>query len=72
MSVDPDGEILLDWDYGVRTVFSVGISPYGKLSFAGISGASTRSGSQTFTGEIPSAILEGIDAVARDDAERPA
>jgi hypothetical protein len=70
VSVDPDGEILLDWDYGVRSVFSVSISPYGKLSFAGIFGASTRSGAETFTGEIPAAILEGIDAVAKDDAER--
>ena len=70
VSVDPDGEILLDWDYGVRSVFSVGISPYGKLSFAGLFGASTRSGAQTFTGEIPKAILEGIDEVAGDAAER--
>lgn len=60
VSVDPDGEVALDW-FGIRKdVFSVSIGPTGELSYAGIFGVSRVSGEDYFTDEIPDAILEGL------------
>ena len=45
VSVDPDGEICLDWDDG-DGVFSVSISDQGRLSYAGLRGASECHGTE--------------------------
>ena len=45
VAVDPDGEICLDWDDG-DGVFSVSISDQGRLSYAGLRGASECHGTE--------------------------
>lgn len=60
VSVDPDGEMSLDWDRGRRSVFSVSIGPDGRLTYAGLFGAGKIRGVEPFTDNIPEVIIHGI------------
>lgn len=60
-SLDRDGHVFLEWDYGRRSVFSVSVSPNADLSYAGLFGISVSHGVEASTGEIPRSILEGIE-----------
>ena len=60
-SVDPDGEISLEWDWGRRSVFSVSIGRDGTLTYAGLFGVSKQHGVESFADDIPEGILSGID-----------
>lgn len=59
-SVDPDGEICLEWDWGRRSIFSVSIGRDGTLTYAGLFGVSKQHGVESFADDIPEAILSGI------------
>ena len=59
-SVDPDGEISLEWDWGRRSIFSVSIGRDGTLTYAGLFGVSKQHGVESFTDDIPQGILSGI------------
>ena len=59
-SVDPDGEIALEWDRGRRSIFSVSIGRDGTLTYAGLFGVSKQHGVENFTDDIPEGILSGI------------
>jgi len=59
-SVDPDGEISLEWDWGQRWIFSVSIGRGGTLTYAGLFGVSKQHGVENFTDDIPEGILSGI------------
>jgi len=70
VSIDPDGEISLEWDSGRRCVFSVSVGPNGSLSFAGLFGEAIRHGVQTFSGEIPTVLLRGIERTIKGQPAR--
>jgi hypothetical protein len=59
-SVDPDGEICLEWDQGRRSIFSVSIGRDGTLTYAGLFGVSKQHGVESFADDIPPEILSGI------------
>ncbi len=71
ISVDPDGEIALEWHQSPRSVFSVSVSPLGELTYAGLySGLFGRRnkthGVETPVADaIPVSILEDIQRVYR-------
>ncbi len=60
VGVDPDGEISLGWDVGEDS-FSVSISGAGRLSFAGLFGASDCHGAEWMVDQIPDTIKRGLD-----------
>lgn len=64
-SVDPDGEISLEWDYGRWWVFSVSLGEDGTLSYAGLFGPAKQHGVETFVDDIPESVLQGIRRAAR-------
>lgn len=59
-SVDPDGEICLEWGRGRRSIFSVSVGRDGTLTYAGLFGVSKQHGVESFADDIPPAILSGI------------
>ncbi len=68
-TVDPDGEISAEWDYGARAVFSVSVGRDGTLTYAGLFGARKKHGVELFTDDVPEAITQGIRQ-AMGQAER--
>lgn len=60
MSLDPDGEVAMDWIGGRGSMFSVSIGADGTLSYAGRFGVSRVHGSEVFSDELPEQILAGI------------
>lgn len=70
-SVDPDGELCFEWDYGRRAVFSLSLARDGTLSFAGLFGVAKQHGVESFTGDVPATILENIQRAISNSIERP-
>jgi hypothetical protein len=63
-SVDPDGEVSLEWYRGPRKTFSVSVSATGRLSYAGLFAQSSVHGTEAyFEDELPSEIRLGIRRV---------
>ena len=60
VSVDPDGEISLGWHVG-DDVFSVSISGTGRLSYAGLFGASDCHGTEWMVAQVPVEITRQLD-----------
>jgi hypothetical protein len=56
-SVDPDGEISLDWIRGRNQIMSISIRGDGVLSYAARFGVAKQNGSEIFIGELPAIIL---------------
>jgi len=65
VSVDPDGEMCLEWDYGARSVFSVSVGRDGTLTYAGLFGTRKRHGVEPFADAVPGVIAAGIFAAAQ-------
>ncbi len=66
VSIDPDGEVSLEWYREPRRVFSVSVGANGELNYAGLFGGSRVHGVEIHTiegEEIPSAIRAGIQRV---------
>ncbi|MEK6373873.1 MAG: hypothetical protein AABO58_14400 [Acidobacteriota bacterium] len=64
ISIDPDGEVALEWHRAPRLVFSVSVGPLGELTYAGLFGGSKVHGVETHMGDaIPRAIRAGIQRV---------
>lgn len=63
ISVDADGDVAIDWDFGPRRVFSVRVGQGGRLYYAGLFGHSTLHGSENLGAWIPWAIQGGIQQV---------
>lgn len=63
ISIDPDGEIALEWQSGPRRVFSVHIGRDGTMNYAGLDGFSVFHGIENLRENIPSPISEGIRRV---------
>lgn len=68
VGVDPDGEVSITWQLAPRNVFSVSVGPHGRLSYAGLFGASKAHGTEWLRTEIPQAVLDGIARVYSTDA----
>lgn len=62
IGVDPDGEILLEWDLAPRQVFSMSIDANGVVSYAGLYGKNKVHGKEHFLDVVPKAV---VDALAR-------
>jgi hypothetical protein len=62
---EPDGEVSVEWQNGPRRVFSVSIGPHGRLSYAGLLGASRWHGVDLFFGAVPPEIIRGIARVSQ-------
>jgi hypothetical protein len=61
VSVDPDGEVSIEWFREPRHVLSVSVSPTGKLSYAGTFGRSCVYGSEDFSEDyLPVAIRASL------------
>ena len=60
-SVDPDGEMSLEWYRGPRSVFSISFGRDGTLTYAGLLGASVSHGSKPFSDSIPQIIATHLD-----------
>lgn len=56
VSVDPDGEVDLAWDFDRYHVFSISVSRTGRLAYAGLLGTERHSGVAQFVDEIPRTI----------------
>jgi hypothetical protein len=62
VSVDPDGEVDLAWDFDRNHVFSISVSRTGRLAYAGLLGTERHSGSVHFSDEIPGTISSLLSA----------
>ena len=60
VSIDFDGDISFDWDFGKRRVFAVSVRRDGVLNYAGLFGLNRLRGSEVLLRDIPSPILQGI------------
>lgn len=56
ITVDSDGEIMLEWDRGRRCVFSVSVGRDGTLSFAGLFGHNPIHGTEDLRETLPDVI----------------
>lgn len=52
VSVDRDGELTADWDFGPRAVFSVSLGRDGTLTYAGLFGTRKSHGVEPFTDRV--------------------
>jgi hypothetical protein len=68
VSVDPDGEMCLEWDYGARSVFSVSVGRDGTLTYAGLFGTRKRHGVEPFADVVPGVVSGGIFEAVRQPA----
>jgi hypothetical protein len=62
---DTDGEILFEWDYGPRQVFSISIGRDGMLSYAGLFDRNKVHGRVPFVGALPSDILNSFELLSK-------
>jgi len=60
VSIDFDGDISFDWDFGKRRVFAVSVRRDGVLNYAGLFGLNRLRVSEVLLRDIPSPILQGI------------
>ncbi len=58
IAADTDGEILFEWDFGRRRVFSVSVGRDGTLTFAALIGYTKTHGTEHFHEALPSAISD--------------
>jgi len=57
---DTDGEVVFEWDFGRRRVFSVSIGPDGTLTYAGLFGHKRAHGIEELAGSIPEVVATNI------------
>lgn len=57
VSIDPDGEVSLDWIRSKDRMLSVSISGDGRITYAGRFGLARQSGSEIFVDEFPTNLL---------------
>jgi hypothetical protein len=66
ISVDPDGEISMEWYVNRYRIFSVSIGGNGELTYAGRHGASENWGVEYLSDKIPETILTNINRLEVD------
>ena len=60
ISIDNDGEVAIEWDYGPRRIISIRIGRDGTLHYAGLVGYSSFHGVEQYHENIPEPIFTGI------------
>lgn len=60
VSVDPDGEVSMDWEGTPDTLFSVSIRGDGRLSYAGRFGIRRARGTEYLSDEIPRQVMDHV------------
>jgi hypothetical protein len=68
ISIDVDGEILFEWDYGPRHVFSISIGRDGTLTYAGLFGYTKTHGTEHFREALPLVIYDCLSRVTTSAA----
>lgn len=63
ISVDPDGDIAFEWDFGPRKIVSVRVERDGTLHYAGLIGHATFHGTEHLQEGIPASIAAGIGRI---------
>jgi hypothetical protein len=64
-SFDPDtGDALLEWRFARRRVLILTINPRKELGYAALADEDSYSGSEPFTGDLPTAVIQIIQAIA--------
>jgi len=66
VSVDPDGQMTLEWYKNVSRLLSVSISPNGEMHYASAVGARKYYGTEFFLGEMPEEILRIIFKIYKE------
>ena len=66
VSVDPDGELSLEWDRGRRRVYSVSVGADGTLTYAGLFGYEKDYGVSVLVDSIPQSIRNNLRRVLSD------
>jgi hypothetical protein len=66
ISVDPDGEVALDWMFGKSLRFSVSVGKHGRLTFASLLGHRVIDGTEWLDTGIPATILNELTAIATE------
>ncbi len=61
VSVDPDGEISIEWHLEPRRVFSVSIGMRNEITYAGLFGLNKTYGREYFGDEIPKEVFHNLD-----------
>ena len=65
VSIDTDGEVLFEWDYGPRQVFTVSVGRNGTLSFAGLFGHTQKiHGTGHLSETIPMIVADCIERLS--------
>jgi hypothetical protein len=64
VSVDPDGEVCLEWRGPSDSIFFLSIGPDGRLAYAGKFGSAETRGTEYFAGGLPESIMRNICRVA--------
>lgn len=64
-SVDPDGEISLEWFVGPRRTFSVSVGADGRLSYAGLHDEATVHGTDRIGDDLPELLLFHLRRLGR-------
>lgn len=60
LNADPDGEVSLEWYLQPRQVFSISVSEWGDLSYAGLFGPNRIHGVEILIDRIPAAISDQL------------
>lgn len=60
ISVDRDGDVYLEWDFGPSRVMSASVAHDGTLNYAGLFGDAAMHGTEMLGESVPSALLDGI------------
>lgn len=68
ISADPDGDVALDWSFGLGKALSVSINEAGRCTFACIRGLSRFRGTDWFDDGIPGSIANALSQLARETA----
>jgi hypothetical protein len=66
VSVDPDGDVSLDWMFGERRALSVSLGRAGRCTFAWMRGRRTYRGTEWLDDGIPAPVAEALWQLARE------
>jgi hypothetical protein len=66
ISLDPDGEVAVDWTFGKSLRFSVSVGKRGRLTFASLLGNRAIDGTEWLDTGIPATILNELTAIATE------
>jgi hypothetical protein len=72
ISANPDGEVALDWVFGMRRALTVSIGPAGRCTFAWMLGEKKFRGTDWIEDEIPASIAFALGQLDRESVSKQA